>query len=118
MNKLGQNLCWLLGIVLVAVGVLGFVLPSPLLGYFEVDTLHNVVHLVSGLIGLWAASQGVATSRLFLLIFGVVYGAVTVIGFAMGGSILGLFMVNMADNYLHAVIAAVCLGFGFNMSKA
>ena len=117
MNKLGQSFCRLLSIVLLLIGILGFVMPSPLLGYFEVDTLHNIIHLVSGLIGLWAASKGASASRTFLLVFGIIYGLVTVLGFVMGGSVLGLFTVNMADNYLHAAIAVLSLGIGFNMSK-
>ncbi len=112
MTSLVKNVTWLLGIVLVVVGVLGFV-NDPVLGLFEVDLTHNIVHLLSGIIGIAAAASGESYSRLFLIIFGIVYGAVAVIGFTMGGNILGLFDVNQADNYLHTAIALVCLGVGF-----
>ena len=37
------------GSLLVVAGVAGFVLPSPLVGLFEVNTLHNIVHLAPSL---------------------------------------------------------------------
>lgn len=112
-----KPLTWVLGIVLLVVGVLGFVLPSPLLGLFEVDTIHNIVHILSGVVGLWAASTGYQYSRLFLMIFGLVYALVAVLGF-MSGSVLGLFVVNAFDNYLHAAIGAVCLISAFGSHKS
>lgn len=112
-----KTLTWILGAVLLVVGILGFVMPSPLLGLFEVDTVHNIVHILSGAIGLWAASTGYQYSRLFLIVFGLVYALVTVLGFTMASPLLGLISVNMYDNYLHAAIAAVCLIVGFGSSK-
>lgn len=107
-----KTVTWLLGIVLVAIGALGFV-NDPVLGIFEVDTVHNLVHLLSGVVGLVAAASGASYARLYLIVFGIIYGAVTVIGFTMGGDILSLFTVNQADNYLHAGIALVSLAVGF-----
>jgi hypothetical protein len=117
MTALVKPLTWILGIVLLLVGILGFVLPSPLLGLFEVDMVHNIVHILSGVVGLWAAASGYQYSRLFLMIFGIVYALVAVLGFAMG-NILGLFSVNEYDNYLHTAIAAVCLIFAFGSHKS
>jgi hypothetical protein len=116
MTGLVKPLTWILGIVLLVVGVLGFFMPSPLLGLFMVDPVHNVVHILSGVVGLWAASTGYQYSRLFLMIFGLVYALVAVLGFATGG-VLGLFMVDMNDNYLHAAIGAVCLIAAFGSHK-
>ena len=103
-----------LGVVLLLAGIAGFFMGGNLFG-FEVDTMHNLVHIVSGVIGL-AASGSYRNSRLFLIVFGVVYGAVALLGYATGG-VLGLFSVNMADNHLHAVIAAACLLTGFGSSS-
>lgn len=116
MTSLVKNVTWLLGIVLVAVGLLGFV-NDPVLGLFEVDLVHNLVHLLSGIVAIIAVSSGESYARLYLIIFGIVYGIVTVVGFVNGGDILGLFTVNQADNYLHAAIALVCLAVGFGGSK-
>ena len=121
MTSFVKPLAFILGAVLTVVGIIGFVpalTPNGMvLGLFEVNTIHNVIHLLSGVIGLWAASSGHAYSRMFLIIFGLVYGLVTVLGFAMNGDILGLFHVNMLDNYLHAAISAVCLIVGFGSKK-
>ncbi len=114
-----QKLAKVFGIVFILIGVLGFVpgvtTNGHLLGVFEVDTLHNVIHLLTGIVA-WLAASSSSNSKLFFKVFGVVYLLVTALGFLMGGDILGLFMVNMADNVLHLVIAVVALWAGF-MSK-
>lgn len=112
MNLLVKPLTGILGLVLTVAGVAGFFVSGSLLG-FEVDTTHNIIHLLSGLVALWAFNTSQSYSRTYLIIFGLVYALVTVLGFAMNGDILGLFTVNAADNYLHLVIAAVCLVVGF-----
>ncbi len=116
MGSLVTLLTRVLGIVLVAVGVLGFLMPSPLLGIFEVDTMHNIIHVASGAIALVVAGT-YAMSRMYLIIFGVVYGIVAIAGFVQGDTVLGLIGVNMADNLLHTGIAAACLIVGMG-SKA
>lgn len=112
MGSLVTPVTRLLGVVLLVVGLLGFVMPSPLLGIFEVDMVHNIVHLASGLVALLVA-RNVAYARMYLILFGLVYLAVAVIGYIQVNTVLGLFAVNMADHYLHAAIAALCLVVGF-----
>lgn len=116
MSSLTKSVTWILGIVLVLVGVAGFFVDGMLL-VFQVDTVHNVVHLLSGVVAIAAASTSESYSRMYLIVFGLVYGVVTVVGFVNGGDILGLFRVNDADNYLHAAIAVVSLGVGFGSKK-
>ncbi len=116
MNSLVKPITWILGIVLLLVGILGFV-NNPILGLFQVDAIHNSIHILSGILALIAVSSGKSYARLYLIIFGIVYGLVTILGFAMNGSILGIFTVNQADNYLHAAIAVVCLAVGFSSKK-
>ena len=101
-----------LGSVLVLVGVLGFVMPSPLLGLFEVNMLHNLIHLASGALTLLAATQGIGAMRLWGRIFGLVYLAVGILGFVMP-DMFGLMHVNMPDNLLHVGLAAIFLYVGF-----
>ena len=117
-----QKLAWVFGIVFIVIGILGFI-PSLvpgglLLGIFSVDAMHNVVHLVSGVLAIWAAWSSASYSRLYFKVFGVVYAIVTIIGFIQGDTILGLMMVNTADNVLHLVIAAVALWAGFGMKES
>lgn len=108
-----------LGVVLVLIGVLGFV-PAltpdgNLLGIFATSTSHNLVHLVSGVVALAAAAGGVSYARLYAKVFGLVYGLVTVLGFIQGeGDVLSLVNVNQADNVLHLAIAATALYVGFS----
>ena len=116
MNSLVKTVTWILGIVLLIVGIIGFFM-DPVLGIFEVDMNHNIVHILSGIVGIAAAASGESYSRLFLIIFGIVYGAVAVLGFVDGSSVLGLITVNQADNYLHSAIALVCLAVGFGAGK-
>ena len=118
---MANTLAWSFGVVLTLVGVLGFVpgitsSDGMLLGIFDVDGLHNIIHLVSGLAAL-AAAWGAWSSRLYFQIFGVVYGLVTVVGFLQGDSVLGLIVVNTADNLLHLLIAAVALYAGFGIKE-
>lgn len=115
------------GAVLLVIGVIGFIPAlSPVqgehrhvLGIFEVNTLHNLIHLVSGITAL-AVSGSAKASILFFKIFAVVYGAVFVIGLLQGDTVLGLMPVNLADNLLHLAITlfAAWAGFGAGKGKA
>ena len=115
-----KTLAWVFGIVFIVIGVLGFfpsLTPGGLLfGIFSVDVMHNVVHLVSGVLAILAAWGTGSYARLYFKVFGVVYALVTIIGFIQGDTILGLMMVNTADNVLYLVIAAVALWAGFASS--
>ncbi len=115
MGNLAKLYATVLGAVLTLVGILGFVpalAPNGnLLGIFAIDPLHNIIHILSGVVGLAVAftAKGVY-SRYYALIFGVVYALVTVIGFIQGTTVLGLIHVNVADNILHLAIAVASLG--------
>lgn len=115
-----QRITWAFGTIFAAVGVLGFVpflvFDGNLLGIFMVNALHNIVHLATGVVALYIASTNSdANAKLFFKIFGVVYALVAVLGLVMGGDILGLIMVNTADNLLHIAVAAAALYVGFAM---
>jgi hypothetical protein len=107
------------GYVLLLVGVLGFIPGATndglLLGIFEVNTLHNIIHLVTGAVALYAAMQADdKAARTYFQVFGIVYALVAILGFVYGdNAILGLVASNMADTWLHVVIAVVALYMGF-----
>jgi hypothetical protein len=108
----------LFGVVFLLVGILGFVpavtKDEMLLGIFHVNAAHNVVHLLSGAIALFAGMTSAGASRIYFRIFGVVYGLVAVMGFMMGDTLLlGLISNNTAVTWLHVAIAAVSLLLGF-----
>lgn len=101
------------GIIMIIVGILGYVpAMTPdgnLFGYFRVDSVHNIVHILTGIIALLAAAN---YAKLYFKIFGFIYLIVAILGFFLAGNLI-LFHVNMADNILHFVIAAVALYLGF-----
>ncbi|MFA5799708.1 MAG: DUF4383 domain-containing protein [Candidatus Peribacteraceae bacterium] len=117
MNLLVKPVTGLLGLALTIVGIAGFFVPSGMFYMFEVDTVHNIVHFGSGLIGLFAFNSSQLHSRWFLILFGLVYAVITIAGFSMDGYIFGLFSTNSADNYLHLAISALCLIVGFGSEK-
>lgn len=120
---MGKTVVLVLGVVLIIAGIAGFIgaltPDGNVLGLFYVGqpgTLHNLIHIVSGVAALASASSE-ATARLYAKIFGVVYALVTLLGFftASGEKILGLVPINSADNFLHISIAAALLYVGFGL---
>jgi hypothetical protein len=73
----------LLGILLLIVGVAGFLAPRPLGAHLT--PMHNGIHLVTGAaslgFGLWGS---LAAARTFSFVFGLVYGLLGVAGFVFG----------------------------------
>jgi hypothetical protein len=106
------------GVLLVAVGILGFVPAAApnehLFGIFHVNAAHNIVHLLSGVFALLCGTASEHAARVFFRVFGIVYAVVALLGF-LGGDrlILGIISNNMADVWLHAGIAIVSLVLGF-----
>lgn len=111
------------GVVLVAAGVLGFFVNASfgvgeaaatdrgaLLGLFDVNGWHNVVHLASGAVGLAMAGTP-SSARVFAIGFGAVYALVFLFGLFMD-PLLGLLPINAADNVLHLGIAVVGIAAG------
>lgn len=107
------------GIVLLVVGILGFIpgitKSGMLLGIFQVDTLHNVIHLLTGIIALFCAGS-VSLAKTYFKIFGVVYALVAILGIVGSGTVLSM-MMNGADDILHVLIAIIALVLGFGGAK-
>lgn len=124
MSNIQKTVSLVVGIVFIVVGVLGFVpilvsSGGDLLGIFAINALHNVVHLLIGILGVAAASMG--WPRLYNRIMGIVYLALAVLGFipglVMNGALLGLVSINLADNLLHLVVGAALTYIGFFLSE-
>src|SRR5438270_13649511 len=108
------------GVIYLAVGILGF-LPflggsftltnTKLLGIFQINLLHNLVHVVIGIAGLAAASS-TANSRTYGQIVGVLLLLLGVIG-VFSANPLGLVYLGGLDIALHLVSGAVLAYFGF-----
>src|SRR5215213_11923580 len=111
----------LFGIVLLAVGIFGFIADSSFgtgsdvdgsdFIVFEVNGWHNIVHILSGLLGL-ALARRRDTARAYALGFGAVYLVVTIWGFITGDQVLWLVPVDAADNLLHLAIAVAGIAAG------
>lgn len=107
------------GVIMLLIGALGFVpqaVPDGrhLFGIFHINTIHNFIHLATGLAALLCGLASEYASRLFFQIFGILYAIVAGLGFYyMDEPILGLVANNMADNILHVAIAAASLFLGF-----
>jgi hypothetical protein len=122
-RSLAQWFCLLVGPTLILVGALGFFAesrfdtamggdPGALDGHdfiiFEVNGWHNVVHIATGLLLLLGAARH-ALAKTVLVVFGVAYAAVSVVGLIDGKDVFGLFPIDKQDNVLHIVLAAAAL---------
>jgi len=103
------------GAVLVVAGILGFFYSasfgSPgevddVLGILSVNAWHNIVHILTGAVGLLVAGYA---ARQYALWLGVIYIAIAIWGFAIGSgeSILGFIPINTEDNFLHAILGVL-----------
>jgi hypothetical protein len=113
-----QVYCLVFGVVLVLAAIVGFFTNSSfetgddaprdaLIGLFDVNGWHNIVHLLSGLAALAVAGSR-PIARLFAFGFGGVYVLITILGLAAGdnSTLFGLIPINTEDNFLHLAIAA------------
>jgi len=117
-----------LGIAFVVAGIAGF-FPTPAdppeglnqthgfghaLGILPVNTLHNVVHLVFGLMGILASRGMLMNARGYAQFVAVAYGLLVVLGLLpQTNTTFGLIPIYGADVWLHLIIAAVAAYFGF-----
>ena len=105
-----QTFALVFGAVYIVVGLLGFVM-DPILGIFDVNLLHNIVHLAVG--AAWVfSSKDHATAKTVSLAIGVVYLLVAVLGFVAKDLMEDLLAINTADNFLHLVSGALGVYFG------
>lgn len=124
-----QVVAGIFGAVFLLVGILGFIpgitanlgtimfaghhSEAALLGIFQVSVLHNVVHLLFGIVGLLGLrSRGLAKS--YLIVGGIVYAVLWIYGLVVPMESMGNFVpLNSADNWLHFVLAAAMITTGF-----
>ncbi|HVM40037.1 MAG TPA: DUF4383 domain-containing protein [Acidimicrobiia bacterium] len=123
----------LVGAVFLLVGILGFIpgittnfgditfatedSEAELLGLFQVNILHNIVHLAFGVVGIWAAMRTWDVARTYLLVGGLVYLALWLYGLVVDlDSDANFAAFNTADNWLHFGLGVGMIGLGTLLS--
>ena len=125
-----QSLAMLVGATFLLVGILGFIpgitthysdlsfaghdSGAKLLGIFQVSILHNIVHLLFGIVGIMLA-KAPDTARTYLIGGGVVYLALWLLGLVGGADWVP---VNTADNWLHFALGVGMIALGLVTSRA
>jgi hypothetical protein len=121
-----QLLAMLVAATFVLLGIIGFVPglttnlydglefagddgTAEIFGVFDTSILHNLVHFVSGLVGL-ALARTWSGARRFLIGGGIIYLALWLLGL-FGG--LDWIPVNDADDWLHFVLGVAMIGLGY-----
>ena len=105
-----QMVALVFGAIYLLAGILGF-FNHALLGIFQVNLLHNLVHVAIGLGGLAAASS-VANPRIFCQIAGGILLLLGLIGIGIANP-FGLLYIGGSDIALHLVTGGVLAYFGF-----
>lgn len=128
-RSLNQTVALAFGVVYALVGVIGFfwsktfATPAPsrngqIIGLFQVNVLHNLVHLAIA-VALIAAANTYTTARGANLAVGVTYVLVGILGlFLAGDHAANIIAVNQADNVLHLVSGALLTGVALAADKA
>ncbi|HZG38391.1 MAG TPA: DUF4383 domain-containing protein [Nodosilinea sp.] len=132
--KAAQKFALIIGVAYLAMGLMGFIpalvsqtnsMPPSmeklgvvsgfgyLMGLFPVNTPHNIIHIVTGVLGI-VASIALDSSRLFSGQLGIYYTTLTVLGLIpVANTFFGLFPIYGADVLLHGVTGALGIYFGF-----
>jgi len=124
-----QSTAALVGVVFLLVGILGFIpgitthygdmsfaghsSGAKLLGIFQVSILHNIVHLLFGIVGI-ALAKTWDGARNFLIGGGVVYLLLWLLGIVGAGDWIPA---NTADNWLHFVLGLGMVAAGYVLSR-
>ncbi len=129
-----QHAARLVGLTFLAVGIAGFVPgittnlydglhfaghtgDAELLGVFQVSVLHNIVHLLFGVIGLSLARR-VDGARAFLLVGGGTYLVLWLYGIIVSKTSDANFVpVNSADDWLHFGLGVAMVGLGVALTR-
>lgn len=121
MSTTNTAMSWatLAGIVLVAAGLLGF-LGTSIIGpgdsaLVRSDTIHNVVHLLTGAIALYIAFGLKGEQQVNALLgFGILY-VVIFVAVVVSPTLFGIFSApaNTAVHVIHGAVALVSLAVGY-----
>jgi hypothetical protein len=115
-RRLNGGTAFAFGAVSVLAGLAGFVVSGGhhavgrdgglLLGVFQVNMAHNVVHIVVGAVLIAAGIVGTRAARRANLAVGVAYLGLFAVGLFIMATPANIIALNGADNVLHLVLGA------------
>jgi hypothetical protein len=134
MKTTTQKFALIVGIAFLTMGIMGFIpalVSKPatvaafsdrlqvvsgygyLMGLFPVNTAHNIIHMATGIVGIFAAIS-LDSSRFFAGQLGIYYMTLTVLGLIpTTNTFFGLVPIFGLDVLLHGVTAVLGIYFGF-----
>jgi Domain of unknown function (DUF4383) len=119
-TTLNQKVAIAFGAIYILVGILGFFFTDKfigpaegdkLLGIFAVNHLHNIVHLLIGVVLFVSGRAGDRQARSMNMTIGAIYLLLGVLGwFIDGDGAINFVNLNPADHILHLLSGAVLVG--------
>lgn len=110
---MAKTIATILGIGFLLVGIVGFISPG-LLG-MHLNTTHNLVHIITGVVSLYfGLAASLSAARTFDIAFGAVYTLLGVAGFVAGTGDdrmlnLGPLMLGTSDHAVHIILGVIYL---------
>lgn len=98
-----------IGVLFLAMGVLGFVVPS--IGMIEFDTTHNLIHVLFGLAGLYAGYGDTSLVRDYVRVVGIGFLLFGLLGFM--AKEVGPIRLEPVENLMHLLIGTLGLFTGY-----
>lgn len=81
-RTLVQKICIAFGVGFIVIGLAGIMMPG-MMG-MHLSMAHNLIHLASGALALWAGYADSRKAYTFCVLFGAVYGLLGILGFVIG----------------------------------
>ncbi|MDQ8039316.1 MAG: DUF4383 domain-containing protein, partial [Rickettsiella sp.] len=107
-------------IFFIGLGIVEFIPPlrhnQLLFNLFEVNSVHNLFHILVGFVAL-SASVSAVYAKLYFKFFGIVFALIAILGFALNGN-LSFLQVNLADSFFYAIVALITLYLGFTSKSS
>jgi hypothetical protein len=128
-----QIAAYVVGVAFLVPGVLGFIpgittnfgdlsfaghhSDARLFGLFQVSILHNIVHLLFGVVGL-AMARTFNGARSYLIGGAIIYLVLWIYGLLVSDTSSANFVpVNTADDWLHLLLGLAMLALGFALGR-
>lgn len=115
------------GVVLLVVGILGFLLSTPypfataqggvLIGLFSANGFLSLIHVLLGAILLLAGLGGVRPAKVFNILFGLGLVAFALVGFGIAHTGANIFALNVPTILLHLVAGLALAAAGLGADK-